>query len=152
MTTYSIDRDSESFTPPLLSPSVVTPSVVTPSVVETPPKIPQKIPLTITSGQRRTLRSLGHALRPVVQIGRGGLSEGVIEATKEALAQHELIKVSINGESPTERKSGSEHLGALTGGHIIQVIGRVILLYRQDPKEPKISLPRVKRSRVKRSK
>ena len=67
-----------------------------------------------------------------MQIGQAGLSDGVIEATKVALEQHELIKVSINGESPTERKSGAEALAQATGSHVAQVIGRVILLYRKN--------------------
>lgn len=87
-------------------------------------------PESITSAQRRQLRAHAHSLRPVVQIGQAGLSEGVINATKEALEQHELIKVSINGEAPTERKQGAQDLAVHVGAHVIQVIGRVIILYR----------------------
>ena len=92
-------------------------------------------PISITSSERRKLRAKGHHLKPVVQIGQGGMSEGVIQATQVALEQHELIKVSINGESPTERKSGAEDLGKATGSHVVQVIGRVILLYRLRKKQ-----------------
>ena len=92
---------------------------------------PARRPLSLTGAARRALRAQGHHLKPVVQIGQAGLSEGVIEATKVALDQHELIKVSINGESPTERKSGAEQLAEATGAHVAQVIGRVIMLYRE---------------------
>ena len=95
-------------------------------------RFPLPCPETITPAQRRQLRAQGHHLKPVVQIGQAGLSDGVIEATKVALEQHELIKVSINGESPTERKSGAEALAQATGSHVAQVIGRVILLYRKN--------------------
>ena len=94
------------------------------------PALPCLRPNTMTSAERRQLRAQGHHLKPVVQIGQAGLSEGVIMATQVALEQHELLKVSINGESPTERKSGAEALAKATGSHVIQVIGRVILLYR----------------------
>ena len=99
--------------------------------------VPVLRPSTMTSAERRRLRALGHHLKPVVQIGQAGLSEGVIMATQVALEQHELLKVSINGESPTERKSGAEALARATGSHVIQVIGRVILLYRLREQKPK---------------
>ena len=85
----------------------------------------------MTSSRRRSLRAQAHHLRPIVQIGQAGLTEGVISATQAALEQHELIKVSINGESPTERKSGAIALGQKTGSHVVQVIGRVIILFRE---------------------
>ena len=99
---------------------------------------PHRRPASITGSARRALRAQGHHLKPVVQIGQSGLTQGVIEATKVALEQHELIKVSINGESPTERKSGAEQLAEATGAHVAQVIGRVILLYREREKKPNV--------------
>ncbi len=100
------------------------------SAVPPQPSLKQR-PSEINNAFRRSLKARGHHLKPVVQIGQGGISPGVIEATQAALEQHELIKVSINGESPTERKSGAEVLAKATGAHIVQVIGRVILLYRE---------------------
>ena len=95
------------------------------------PKPPALKPVKISSARRRSLRARAHHLRPVVQIGQAGLTEGVIAAVQVALDQHELIKVSINGESPTERKSGAIELGKATGAHVVQVIGRVIILFRE---------------------
>ena len=80
-------------------------------------------PLPLSGAEKRFLRALAHILRPTVQIGKDGISEGVINATQAALEQHELIKVSINGESPTERKSGAASLAKSTGSHVVQVIG-----------------------------
>ena len=73
------------------------------SAVPPQPSLKQR-PSEINNAFRRSLKARGHHLKPVVQIGQGGISPGVIEATQAALEQHELIKVSINGESPTERK------------------------------------------------
>lgn len=107
------------------------PAQTTQSVLKTPLR-----PEAITPTQRRSLRAQAHELRPIVQIGQAGLSEGVVNATREALEQHELIKVSINGESPTERKSGGVELSEAVGAHLIQVIGRVIILYREHLPKP----------------
>lgn len=106
-----------------------------PSSPSSSQQLPVLRPASMTSSERRQFRAQGHHLKAIVQIGQAGLSEGVIQATKEALEQHELIKVSINGESPTERKSGAQELALATGSHLIQVIGRVILLYRKGKQE-----------------
>ena len=118
---------------------------------------PKLKPKEITSARRRSLRAQAHHLRPVVQIGQAGLTEGVITATQAALEQHELIKVSINGESPTERKSGAHALGKAAGAHVIQVIGRVIILFREAdrpketrPKSSRFSQDKTPRSRQRR--
>src|SRR4051812_15797394 len=41
----------------------------------------------------RYLRGLGHHLDAIVQIGKDGITEGVIAATRAALLAHELVKV-----------------------------------------------------------
>ena len=119
----------------------------TQSSAHTSTKVPKRHPLELTSAQRRSLRSSAHGLKAIVQVGKDGLSQGVIEATKVALEQHELVKVSINGESPTERKSGADQLAYAAGAHVIQVIGRVLVLYRQRLHKPTIVLPKPKKRR-----
>lgn len=104
------------------------------------PAPPPLRPLEISGARRRSLRSRAHHLRPTVQIGQAGITAGVIGATQAALEQHELIKVSINSESPTERKSGATELGRAVGAHVIQVIGRVIVLFREAEKKPRARL------------
>ena len=88
-------------------------------------------PPTLSSARRRALRAQAHHLRPVVQVGQAGITLGVINAVRAALARHELIKISINSESPTDRERGATQLSATTGAHAIQVIGRVLILFRR---------------------
>lgn len=104
-------------------------------------KIPNLNPTTLTGAQRRHLRGLGHHLKPLVQIGQKGLSEGVVEATKAALLQHELIKISIGSDAPVDRKEAPVALGSAVGAHVAQVIGRTALLYRRRKKDPELKLP-----------
>jgi RNA-binding protein len=99
-------------------------------------------PKPLTGKQRRYLRSLGHELEPVVQIGKQGLTESVLAAVDEALGQHELIKVRIGTECPEDRHDLAERLGPALHGEVAQLLGRTILIYRRHPKEPKIRLPK----------
>lgn len=87
---------------------------------------------------RRTLRALGHHLKPVVQIGQNGITPALVEATKEALGTHELIKVKVLESAPIDRKEAATQLAEETEAELAQVLGRTFLLYKPNPEEPKI--------------
>lgn len=92
----------------------------------------------------RFLRSLGHELDPVVQIGKEGVSEGVVQATSRALLDHELIKVKVGTEAPEERRDALAALATATSAELVQVLGRTGLLYKKHPEKPRIKLPSAK--------
>jgi RNA-binding protein len=98
--------------------------------------------MTLTGKQRRHLRSLGHHLDPVVQLGKLGLTEAAIAAVDAALTEHELIKVRLGTECPDDRNDVADRLAPAVKGQVAQVLGRTLLVYRRHPKEPKIQLPR----------
>lgn len=89
------------------------------------------------SDLRRALRGHGHAMSPIVQIGKLGVTEAVIKQVEQALADHELIKVKIGTECPETRFELAERFGAEAGVHVVQILGRTVLLYKRHPKEPK---------------
>ena len=90
----------------------------------------------------RHLRALGHHLDPVVHVGKDGLSNAVVAATRAALRTHELVKVRIGSEAPVDRKEAGEELAKRAGAHLAQTRGRTLLLYKRHPHKPKIVLPR----------
>jgi RNA-binding protein len=94
---------------------------------------------TLTSQQRQYLKSLAHALRPVVQVGNSGISDSLIAAVNQALLDHELIKVRL--QRPENKKAAAEELTTKTGAHLAGLIGHTVILYRQHPEKPKIRLP-----------
>lgn len=89
--------------------------------------------------QRKYLRGLAHELRPVVQIGRPGLTEEVVSAVQDALEEHELIKVSMR--KPEDKKATAAALAERTQAQLCGLIGHTIILYRPHPDEPTIRLP-----------
>ncbi|SMC82707.1 ribosome assembly RNA-binding protein YhbY [Sporomusa malonica] len=96
----------------------------------------------ILSGkQKRFLRSLGSTLDPVVQIGKGGVIDSVIESAEQVLAAREIIKVRVLQNSPEEPKAAIAALARATGAELVQVIGRNGLLYKKNEEKPKIELP-----------
>jgi RNA-binding protein len=86
---------------------------------------------------RRALRGHGHAMSPVVQIGKAGVTAGVIKQVQQALADHELIKVKVGAECPLGRHEVADRLDGEPGIDIVQIIGRVLLLYKRHPQTPR---------------
>lgn len=96
--------------------------------------------MPLAGNQRRFLRALGHHLNPIVQIGHQGTTENVVGALKQALNDHELVKVKFN-QNVDERSEALEALVAGSGGECVQVLGRTALIYLKHPKKPTIKLP-----------
>ncbi len=90
---------------------------------------------TLTGRQRHRLRALAHTLRPVILVGAGGLSDGLVAETERALTDHALIKVRLAGER-AERRAQAEALCQRTGAELVQLIGRMAVLYRPSDKTP----------------
>lgn len=95
----------------------------------------------LTGKQRHHLRGLGHKLDPLVQVGKGGIDEGLIKAVDQALADHELIKVRVGDTAEVDRHEAADTIAAQTHSEVAQVIGNVVLLYRAHPEDPTITLP-----------
>jgi RNA-binding protein len=98
------------------------------------PTSPKKKSLMPSTPLRRKLRGAGHALTPVVQIGKEGATEAVGRQLGEALGAHELVKVKIGSECPQSRFEVAEILGAGPGVQVAQILGRTVLVYKLDPK------------------
>ncbi|MDF2874257.1 MAG: RNA-binding protein [Sporomusa sp.] len=96
---------------------------------------------TLTGKQKRFLRALGSTLEPVVQIGKGGVVDSVIESAVQVLTVREIIKVRVLQNSPEEPKTAIAALARATGAELVQVIGRNGLLYKKNEEKSKIELP-----------
>lgn len=96
---------------------------------------------TLTGKQKRFLRAMGSTLDPVVQVGKGGVIDNVVESAGQALAARELIKVRVLQNSPEEPKTAIAALATATGAQLVQVIGRNGLLYKKNEEKSKIELP-----------
>jgi RNA-binding protein len=101
------------------------------------PTNPKKRSLMGASKLRKALRAAGHRLNPIVQIGKEGVTPGVLAQLSEALDHHELVKVKVGTESPEDRFEAAERISAEGDAQVAQVIGRVILAYRQHAKTPR---------------
>jgi RNA-binding protein len=100
----------------------------------------------LTGAQARHLRGLGHHLDAIVQIGKEGITPGLVLALKEALLAHELVKVRLLQEAPIDRKEAGTELAKLAACSLAQTLGRTLLLYKRHPNKPKIVLPKASKT------
>ena len=95
----------------------------------------------LTGKQKRHLRSMGNEMDPILQVGKGGITEMVVTQTNQTLESRELIKCRTLQNSPEEPKVVAAELAEQTGAELVQVIGRNFLLFRQSEDKPVIVLP-----------
>lgn len=100
------------------------------------------MPKPLTGKQKRYLRGMAHSMKPLVSVGKSGLSENLYEQIDQCLTEHELIKIKILESCPTEKKACSQEISLHTQSHVAQIIGRTLVLYRSHPKKPVIQLPK----------
>lgn len=88
----------------------------------------------MTGKERAAFRAKANSLEPLFQIGKGGMSDAFIKQTDDALRARELIKLKVLLESsPVTPREVANELAEKTGADVIQVIGGVIVLYRESP-------------------
>ncbi len=97
--------------------------------------------MNLNSSQRSYLTKHSHDLDPVVHVGKNGINSGVLEQTEQTLDDHELIKIRINDNAPVSARESSEELAEKTEAEVVQVIGSVAILYRENPEIDGYNLP-----------
>jgi RNA-binding protein len=98
---------------------------------------PKKRSLMPSGKLRQSLRGHGHKLSALVHVGKGGLSPAVIKQVEQTLADHELVKVKVDTDSPDDRLAVAELLAARPGVNIVQIVGHAILIYKRHPQKPR---------------
>jgi RNA-binding protein len=104
------------------------------------PEVPhQKAAPELNGAQRRHLRGLAHTRKPLIFVGEAGISESLVRALDEALAAHELVKVRLR--QPEDKRAAARALADASHAALCGVVGHTVVLYRPDPKSPKIEIP-----------
>lgn len=93
-----------------------------------------------TSKQRAHLKSLAMSLDPIFQVGKASLTPEVTEAIREAFNTKELIKIGVLKNCMDDPRELGEMIAERTGSELVQTIGKKIVLYKRDIKNPKIEL------------
>lgn len=95
----------------------------------------------MTSKQRAYLKSQASAITPIFQVGKASLTPELVAAVNEALEKRELIKLSVLKNCFDDPGEIAQTMAERTRAEVVHVIGKKIVLYRPNKKDPKIQLP-----------
>lgn len=94
----------------------------------------------LTKKQIKGLRKMAQTAKGTVQVGKSGVTDGTLINLNEALLAHELVKVTVLKNSTDAIGDIAEALADASEAVLVQVIGRQIVLYKQNPDKPLIQL------------
>ena len=96
----------------------------------------------MTSKQRAYLRGLANGIDAIFQVGKGGISDILLEQLNNAIEARELVKITVLETAPGSAKELAEEIASGTNSVVIQTMGNKITLFRQKKKNSKIELPK----------
>lgn len=101
----------------------------------------------MTSKQRAYLKSMAMSMDPIMQIGKATVTPEITKSVDQALEARELIKIKVLKNCVADPRDIGELLAERTRAEVVQVIGKKIVLYRENTKKKnKIELPKAKNS------
>lgn len=101
----------------------------------------------LSSKQRAFLRSLATSIDTILIVGKGGMSEQIINQADSALTARELIKGKVLETAELSARDYAQQIAERTNSDVVQVIGTKFVLFRRNTKEPKIELPKERKTK-----
>ena len=93
--------------------------------------------MELTSKQRAQLRGLANGLDTILQIGKEGIGDNLVQQANEALEARELIKGRVLESAMLTPREACQTLARLTRSEPVQVIGTKFVLYRESHSKEK---------------
>lgn len=100
--------------------------------------------MELTSKQRAYLKSLANGIDPIFQVGKSSLTPEFTASVNDAFNTRELLKIAVLKNCADDPKELAQIIAERTHSQVVQVIGKKIILYKPDKKDPKIVLPKAK--------
>ena len=94
----------------------------------------------LTANQKRQLKSLASTLDTKYQVGKNEISDTVVAMLDKALTARELIKIDVMKAVTSPIMELALDLSSRLNAELVQVVGRVIVLYRYSKDNHKIKL------------
>ena len=88
--------------------------------------------LLLNNAQIRDLKARGQLLKPMLRVGKEGLTPQFLAALDDALKHHELLKVKFD-QLKEQKKELAPQLAGKSGSHLVTRVGNVVVLYRPKP-------------------
>ena len=94
----------------------------------------------INNRQKAQLKGLASTLTTKYQVGKNEVTDSLIDVLANALKAHELIKDDVMKGYSGAINALAIDLSVRLNAEVVQVVGRVIVLYKKNKDNPKIKL------------
>jgi RNA-binding protein len=98
-------------------------------------------PEKLTTNQKKYLRGIAHGLNPMIIIGANGVTESLMTELESTLEHHEILKIKMASADRDDRKQIVDYILEQTGALLVQTIGKICVIYRQN-EDTELPLPR----------
>ena len=94
----------------------------------------------LTQSEKKQLKALASKETVKYQIGKNEITDSVLDVFNKALTARELIKIDVLKGAVNPVMEIALDLSSRLNADIVQVVGRVIVLFRRNKENPKIKL------------
>ena len=101
----------------------------------------------LTSKQRAYLRGIAAKEDTILQVGKGGIGENLITQVNDALKAREIVKLKVLETAMLSPREAAAQLAEATKSDVVQTIGNKLVLFKRNPQEPKIELPKAEKKK-----
>lgn len=108
--------------------------------------------IELTSAERKRLKAVAHDLDPVVTVGSEGLKPSLLKEIDRSLNAHELIKIRAFSDERDEREAWLDAICEELNAAPVQHIGKVFVLFRENPDKKPSAPATPKRRKVRLTK
>ncbi len=88
------------------------------------------MPEELLNREVRALKARAQQLKPMLKVGKDGLSPAFLKAVEEALGHHELVKVKFDDFKEQKKELGPK-LAESVSANLIMQVGHVVVLFRR---------------------
>jgi RNA-binding protein len=86
----------------------------------------------MTEPTLRELKSRAQLLKPVIRLGKSGITPEFLQAMEQTFRHTELVKLRFE-EFKDERKTLSKELAEKSGSRLVQQVGHTAVFYKKAP-------------------
>lgn len=89
----------------------------------------------ISTKDRAKLRGIAHTYEPIVQIGKGGITDAVVDSIALVLDKRELIKIRLLQNSGLDARLACDEVCQKLGADGVQCIGSIFVIYKKSERK-----------------
>ncbi len=101
----------------------------------------------LTSKQRAYLRGIAAKEDTIFQVGKGGVNDNLIAQVNDAIKKREIVKIKVLEAALLTADEAAAQIAEGTKSEIVCTIGNKLVLFKRNPQDPKIELPKAEKKK-----